>query len=269
MATEVEPLGSVRIATDQPPVPRRVPIDAPWMWLAAGWRDMWCVPFISLGYGALFALGAALLSGLLLRFQALSLLLPLAGGFLLIGPFLAVGLYAASRQLSSGANVRLAAVAWSWTAARGQLGFFGVALLIVYFGWLQAAFLLLMLFLGGAGLPPPDQFMHTLLFTPRGLGLLVVGTIVGSLLATLVFAISAFAVPMLLARSLDAVTAARASVAAVALNPKPMALWAGLIAVIMAAGFACLLIGLVIAFPLIGHASWHAYVDVFGDPPKT
>jgi uncharacterized membrane protein len=73
------------------------------------------------------------------------------------------------------------------------------------------------------------------------------------------------AVPMLLVREVDAVTAARVSVAAVALNPKPMALWAALIAVMMAAGFATLLAGLVIAFPLIGHATWHAFADVFGD----
>ena len=67
----------------------------------------------------------------------------------------------------------------AWRGARGQLGFFGMVLLFVFLVWLQLAFLLLMLFLGGAGLPPPSAFMHELLFTPRGLGLLIVGTIVG------------------------------------------------------------------------------------------
>jgi uncharacterized membrane protein len=47
-------------------------------------------------------------------------------------------------------------------------------------------------------------------------------------------------------------------------NPKPMALWAVLIVVLMAAGFASFFVGLVIAFPLIGHATWHAYEDVCG-----
>jgi uncharacterized membrane protein len=60
------------------------------------------------------------------------------------------------------------------------------------------------------------------------------------------------------------VTAARASVAAAVHNPKPMALWAALIVVIMAAGFATLLVGLAISFPLIGHATWHAYADIYG-----
>ena len=52
--------------------------------------------------------------------------------------------------------------------------------------------------------------------------------------------------------------------AAVARNPKPMALWAALIVVIMGAGFVTLLFGLVVAFPLIGHATWHAYADIYG-----
>ena len=66
-------------------------------------------------------------------------------------------------------------------------------------------------------------------------------------------------------RQTDAVTAARASLAAVILNWQPMALWAGLIVVIMAAGFATLLAGLALAFPLIGHATWHAYTDIYGE----
>jgi acyl-CoA synthetase (AMP-forming)/AMP-acid ligase II len=53
---------------------------------------------------------------------------------------------------------------------------------------------------------------------------------------------------------------------AVARNPKPMALWATLIAVMIAAGFATMLVGLIVAFPLIGHATWHAYQGIYGAP---
>ena len=68
---------------------------------------------------------------------------------------------------------------------------------------------------------------------------------------------------MLLVHRTDAVTAARASVAAIVKNPKPMTLWATLIAALMAGGFATLLVGLVVVFPLIGHATWHAYEDIY------
>lgn len=265
MARQTSRSTAPRAVLERIPEPRRVPFDAPWNWLAAGWRDLWRAPQVSLAYGLAAALGAGGLVLGLVRFEAVSLFLALAGGFLLIGPLLAVGLYEASRRHARGQSVELRDIAGAWRSAHGQLGFFGAILLFVFLVWLQLAFLLLMLFLGGVALPPPSRFMTELLFTPHGLGLLIVGTLIGAMLAALVFAISALAVPMLLLHEIDAVTAARASLAAVVRNPKPMALWAGLIVVIVAAGFATLLAGLVIAFPLLGHASWHAYVDTYGD----
>ena len=260
----VAPPAASRMADDVP-MARKVPIDAPWNWLAAGWRDLWQAPHIGLAYGFAVATGGGALVAGLLRHDAASLFLALAGGFLLIGPLLAVGLYETSRLQTAGRPAVLSAVLGIWASARGQLGFFGAVLLFAFLVWLQLAFLLLLLFLGSSGLPPPSAFMHTLLFTANGLGLLIVGTVVGGLLAALVFSISVFAVPMLLVRQVDAVTAAVASLAAVRMNVKPLMLWAALIAVLMAAGFATLFVGLVVTFPLIGHATWHAYADVFSD----
>lgn len=240
----------------------RVAFDAPWTWLAAGWRDMWTVPHISLAYGALFAaLSLALTLGLLLT-GLQSLMLALAGGFLLIGPAAAVGLYETSRRLERGESPRFGEILRAGARTPGQLGFFGGILAFAYFVWLQVAFLLFMLFLGSRGLPPPSEFVPTLLFTPHGLGLLVAGTVVGSILAAGVFAISVISVPLLMTRRTDAITAIRASLVAVAMNPKPLALWAALIAGFMALGIATLYAGLVVAFPLIGHATWHAYRDL-------
>lgn len=245
----------------------RVPFDAPWAWLAAGWRDMWAVPQVSLAYGALFAcVSAALAAGLMVGGLE-ALILALGGGFLLIGPIAAVGLYEASRRLERGEGVKLADVSRSVLNAPGQLGFFGAILAFAYFVWVQLASLLFMLFLGSRPLPPASEFVPTLLFTPHGLGLLVAGTIVGAVLAALVFAISVISVPLLTARRIDAVTAISTSLAAVVLNPKPMALWAGLIAGFMALGLATIFVGLVFVFPLIGHATWHAYRDLVREEP--
>jgi uncharacterized membrane protein len=247
---------------DEVPRPHRIPFDAPWMWLAAGWRDLWAAPGVGIVYGLVFAAGAAALALGLWRYEAQALFPAFAGGFLLLAPFLALGLYEASRRLASGETPTLGAAVMATFHAQGQTAFFGVSLMIVFLVWLELAFILLMLFLGGRGLPHSSEFLPTLLFTWQGLGLLIVGSCVGGLLAALVFAMSAIAVPMLLVERLDAVTAMRASAAAVMANPKPMALWAALIAVMIAAGFATLLIGLVLAFPLIGHATWHAYRHV-------
>jgi uncharacterized membrane protein len=245
------------------PVARRVPFDAPWSWLAAGWRDLWRIPQISLTYGLIAAVGAAIIAVGLARLEAISLFLALAGGFLLLGPLLAVGLYDASRRLALGQSPRLADVFSAARNSKSQLAFFGALLLIIYLAWLRLAFLLLMLFLGSGAVPPPSDFMQTLLFTPNGVGLLVVGTIAGGILAAITFAISAFGVPLLLDRRMDAVSAGWVSASTVLANAKPLLLWAALIVVLMAAGFATLLVGLVVVVPLIGLATWHAYADVF------
>ncbi len=244
----------------------QVPFDAPWNWLAAGWRDVWAAPRISLAYGVLFALlSVSLMLGLLVTGLP-SLVLVLAGGFLLVGPVAAVGLYEASRRLEAGQSVDFGEVVRAGLNAPGQLGFFGAILAFLYFVWLQLAFLLFMLFLGSRGLPPPSEFLPTLLFTLNGLGLLVVGAVVGGILATVAFAISVISVPLLLTRRADAVTAIAASLATVVLNPKPMALWAALIAGFMVLGVATLSVGLIFAFPLIGHATWHAYRELVRVP---
>lgn len=243
--------GDVSIAT--------VPFDAPWDWLGAGWRDLAAAPGASLPYGGAFAVIAIGLLWGLVQLDLVSLMLAFCAGFLLIAPLVAVGLYDISRRLESGQPVSLSAAVRAGLTAPGQLSFFGVALAFAFGVWLQLALLLFMLFLGGRGFPPMSEFMPMLLFTNHGLGLLVVGTAVGGLLAALVFSISAVAVPLMLERRIDAVTAMIVSLRAVMANPKPMALWAGLIAGFMVLGLATLFLGFVVAFPLIGHATWHAY----------
>lgn len=254
-----------QVVADPTPQARRITLESPWEWLEAGWRDICRVPQISIAYGGAFALAAGLIAFGLARFGEESLFLALTGGFLLIGPFVAAGLYETSRQLASGMTPTLGSALAAPFRARGQLSFLGVMLLMIFMIWLQLAFLLMMLFLGTHTPPSLDELMKTLLLTPRGLALLVFGTIAGAILASAVFAVSALSAPMLLERRMDAVSAARASFGAVISNPKPMLLWAALIVVTMSAGFATLLIGLAVAFPLVGHATWHAYADVFGD----
>ena len=239
--------------------------DAPWGWLAAGWRDLWAAPLVSFSYGATFAGAAALFTGLLANRGAEALILPLCGGFLLLAPALATGLYETSRRLETGEPISLGAVLETVLASAGRLSFFGAILTFIYAIWLQLALLLLMLFLGSDHLPPAKEFLPTLLFTPRGLGLLVTGTVVGGALAFLVFAISAVSVPLLMTRRMDAVTAAGISVSAVYRNPKPMLLWAALIAGFMSVGLATAFVGCVVVFPLVGYATWHAFRDLIPD----
>jgi len=72
-------------------------------------------------------------------------------------------------------------------------------------------------------------------------------------------------VPMLLDRKVDTITAIISSVRAVFMNPAAMGLWAVLIAALISLGVATVFLGLIIAFPLVGHATWHAYQDIAGE----
>jgi uncharacterized membrane protein len=53
---------------------------------------------------------------------------------------------------------------------------------------------------------------------------------------------------------------------ALRLNFKPMLVWALIIVVLTAIGFATFYLGLVLVLPLIGHATWHAYREVVEQP---
>jgi len=237
----------------------KVPMEAPWRWLGRGFRDMMRAPVLSVAYGAVFAVIAVLLLVGLWMANVPALILPMAGGFLLIGPILAAGLYRMSALIERGEKVTLRDTLLVNIQSPGQLAFMGVVLMIAFFAWVEIALLLFMMVFGPIAMPPVQDFIQTLLLEPRGLILLSVGSFLGAVLAAIIFASTVVSVPMLMTRQVDVVTAIVTSWRAVALNPGVMVLWALLIVAIMALGFALLFFGLLIAFPLIGHATWHAY----------
>ena len=243
---------------------RAIDLEAPWRWIIAGWADMKCMMHISLTYGAVFTVIAIALSYGLTQIGMGSIILALAGGFLLVGPILAVGLYEGSRRLERGEPIHAKDILLAGFRAPGQLALLGLALLLIYVAWVQTAFLLFMVFMGTQPFPPIDDFLASLLLTTRGVTLLTIGTIEGAALATLVFTICAVSAPMLMDRPVGAAKAILTSVRAVRFNLKPMALWAVLVAAFIILGLLTLFVGLVMIFPLIGHATWHAYRDVVG-----
>ena len=104
-----------------------------------------------------------------------------------------------------------------------------------------------------------------LFFSGSGLTFLAIFTLVGAVMAAIVFSISVVSIPMLLDRKIDFITAVLTSLSAVRANPAPMALWAALIATFTGIGLVTFYLGLVITLPLIGHATWHAYRDLVED----
>src|SRR6056297_3366394 len=230
---------------------RDIAFDAPWEWLAVGWRDLWRVWPISLAYGAVFAvLAFALLIGLFMQ-GAQAVILTLAAGFLLLGPLMAVGLYEASRRLSEGEPVYPSAIALVKTASPMQLAYLGGVLMLLFLFWVRLAMLLFALFFSHSDFPPIAEFVPMLLLSANGVGVLVVGTAIGAVLSVVAFAISVVSVPMLMSEETDFFTAVATSIKSVVHNPKAMLLWAAIIAALMILGMATLFVGLIVTFPLV------------------
>ena len=125
--------------------------------------------------------------------------------------------------------------------------------------WMRAAVLIYALFFGLRPFPGLDGVVAMLLTTPQGWGMLAVGTAVGGLFAAFSFAVSTFAVPMLLDQRTDAFTAMGTSISMVWNNMPVMLAWGAIVLVLFLVGVATGLLGLIVVFPLLGHATWHSY----------
>jgi uncharacterized membrane protein len=241
---------------DQPPAaehefvaprPRTVAPGALRRWLAAGWRDLAAAPGPSLFYGAVLAGMGFLLT----NWFAGAVGIALTTGFLLVGPFLAIGLYDISRRRERGEPVRLGPTLIAWKANFPSIGFYALVLTLLLAVWIRVSVVVVALFFpeGRIDWSAPDAWAFAAAYAAAGAGL-----------ALFVFATSSLSLPALLdRRDLDTITAAIVSFNALRANSTTMLAWAACIVVATAIGFATGFVGLVVILPLAGHMTWHAY----------
>lgn len=238
---------------------RNLPARAALDWLARGWRDLWTSPAPSLIYGlAVFAVSLLIIWGLF-RLGLDYILLPALAGFLVVGPLIAIGLYQKSRDLEAGRPVSLAGMIFVRAASGAQVWFTGALLCLLMLVWMRAAVIIYALFFGLRPFPGFGEVVTMLLTTPIGWAMLLVGTVAGGLFAAFSFAISTFAIPMLLDERVDAFTAMGTSISLVWNNLPVMLAWGAVVLSLILLSMATGLLGLIIVFPLLGHATWHSY----------
>ncbi|MGL6261390.1 DUF2189 domain-containing protein [Vibrio sp. WXL103] len=221
---------------------------APFHWLAQGLHDFIRMPIISAFYGLCF-MAAAIGIVMLVQAQGTHLvILPSLIVYMLIGPFLALGLYDASWQREKGRRASLMHSMKAIGRNSSSQWAFAVLLAVAMIFWMRIAALLHALYPSVQGAPLSD-------FLP----FLIIGSVVGAILAAVVFSISAFSIPLMMERRVDMMTAVFTSVNAVRSNIGAMVVWAGIIGGGILLGFATYGIGMLFTMPILGYGTWHGY----------
>lgn len=238
---------------------RHLPASAAFDWLRAGWRDLMKQPGPSLAYGfGVFLVSLAIVWSLF-RLGLDYVLFPALAGFMVVGPLLAIGLYQKSRAIQTGEPFSLANMVFVQAKSGGQVLYTGAILCLLMLLWMRAAVITYALFFGYRPFPGLDNVAQMLFATPTGWAMLLVGTAIGGLFAAFSFAISTFSIPMLLDKDVDAFTAMGTSISMVFRNLPVMLMWGAIVLALFLFSVATGLFGLIVVFPLLGHATWHSY----------
>jgi len=239
------------------PEPRRIDAATLREVLGLGWRDFTRAPVYGILFSLVYVLGGIVLFAIATAAAAEYWFIPIAVGFPILAPFAATGLYEVSRRLDSGEALSLGAVLGCVFAQKDrQVPSMAMFVVLVFMFWVFVAHTTFALFFG---LQPVGLSMREMLLSTSGIAMLAFGTAVGGAMALVFFALTVVSLPLLLDREVDFISAMIASFQCVMANPATMAKWAALIAgalfLAMLPGF----LGLFVALPVFGHASWHLY----------
>lgn len=228
--------------------------------LGQGWRDFMRAPLFGLIFGGFYVVGGLAILAALTVYDMPWMIIPVAIGFPLIGPFVAVGLYEVSRRLQAGEPLKMGEIfAVMFRQKDRQLGWMAFVILFIFWIWVYQVRLLLALFLGFKSFSSVGMFLTVITTTSEGLGFLAVGTLVGAGISFVLFSSTVVAMPLLLERELDFVSAIITSFKAVTKNFVPMIGFAAVIALFTFVAMVPAFLGLILALPILGHATWHLY----------
>ena len=227
--------------------------------LAAGWADFLRAP----GYGAFFSVvyvlgGWGILAALSVQGQ-IWWTIPAMAGFPILGPFLACGFYEVSRRLEVGEPlVAREVLGVVWRQKDRQIPSMAAVVVVFFLFWNFLSHITFALFLGTSTLTNVSS-SWAVFATTEGLAMLAFGTVLGALIAFVLFGLTVVSLPLLLDREVDFITAMLTSLRCLVAAPVVMLVWGGMIAVGLGMGMMTGFLGLFVVLPLFGHASWHLY----------
>ncbi|MBT9245008.1 DUF2189 domain-containing protein [Gemmobacter fulvus] len=227
--------------------------------LAAGWRDFRAAPLYGLLFSGVYVAGGWLILWAMTAKGQLWWTLPASAGFPILGPFIACGFYEISRRLEQAEPLTWRGVAGVIFRQKDrQIPSIAAVIVVFFLFWNFLAHMIFALFLGTMSMTNISSSLEVFT-TAQGMTMLAVGSGVGAVFATLLYALTVVSLPLLLDREVDFVTAMLTSFALVQANPLVMLVWGGLIAISLFAAMLPWFLGLFVVLPVLGHATWHLY----------
>ncbi len=234
---------------------RLLGLGAPFRWLDRGWQDLVSHPAIALFYGCSFFAMAHILA-LVFRHKP-EYTLSMISGCLLIGPFLAMGLYEVSRRKEQGEQPDLGASLTCWDKHIPSMAMLVLVLMVLELLWGRASLVVFAVFFN-TGMPSTTGVLEAV-FNPQNIEFVMVYLAVGGFFAALVYGLSVVSIPMILDRDTDAISAVLTSMRVVFSNTAVMLLWGFVLSVLVLGALWPWGLGIILVGPWLGHASWHAY----------
>lgn len=228
--------------------------------LSKGVADFRRAPKYGLFFGTFFAVGGIAILLILNVLNTLWLILPIMIAFPLVGPFVATGLYEVSHKLSNDEPLTWKSVLLTvFNQRERQTGWIAFVVLFIFWVWIYLVRVLIAIFMG-FGVPSTiSGFIDAVLSTQSGLAFLATGTVIGAVLALILFSATVISMPLILDTELDFVTAMITSFQTVLKSPGPMLGWGVIVTLLAMLAMVPMFLGLIVVFPILGHATWHLY----------
>ena len=226
----------------------------------AGLSDFLARPMLSGSFGLFFAAFGPIFVWSLVVLGQLWLIVPAIFGFPLIAPFAAAGLYEMSRRLEDNAPFGWRDIlVVMFDQRKRELGWMAFVTLFIFWVWAYQIRLWLAILLKDASFSDLGGFANAIFFTPDGWLFLAIGTVVGAILNAVLFSVTILAMPLLLDRETDFVTAMLTSINGVRQNPVVMLGWAAIVGATILVSMLPAFLGLLVTLPVLGHTTWHLY----------
>ena len=228
--------------------------------ISLGWLLFRNTAAASIAYSAVAVCVGFLLLMMVAELGLTPMSLPLAGGFMLMAPAMLGGFFHVAKIVQAGDSVTVSTPFRGFLKAPPALWIIALFCSFIFLIWLTDAGVLYSFTLGGS-----DSGAAWLWFAPADrtiAGFWLWGSLMGSVLAFVIFCVSAFSVPLLFERRATLIPAVHASVRAVFASFLPCMAWALILSLVTITAVMLLPL-LLILLPVLAYASYLLYQRVF------